>query len=188
MIRFLHALAAAGVALLLTVEALPAAAAGLADEYQVKAAFIYNLAKFIEWPGGSSSGKDAPLTVCIAGRDPFGPAWANFEGRQVQGRALQVRRGTTLSEAPNCQVLYIAESEESRMAALLNAVGAAPVLTLSDLDGFAESGGAVGLVVEDGRLHFDANMASLHRAGLKASSQVLKLARNVYGMARSTRQ
>jgi hypothetical protein len=174
-------------ALMFGAGASPLRAGGLPDEYQVKAAFIYNFAKFVEWPTDSLGPKEAPLTVCLAGRDPFGAAWAGIEGRQVQGRALQVRRGVIPGETAGCHVLFVADSEERRVPAILAAVGSQPVLTISDAESFAESGGAVQMVVADGRLQFDASLTALQRSRLKASSQVLKLARTVIGMPRATR-
>lgn len=174
--------------LILAAIGLPLHADSLPDEYQVKAAFIYNFAKFVEWPAGVLGAKDLPLTVCLVGRDPFGTAWAGIEGRQVQGHPLQVKRGVVPGEAGGCHVLFIADSEERRVPALLTAVGSLPVLTVSDMEAFAEAGGAVGLVVAEGRLQFDTSLTALQRAGIRASSQVLKLARNVLGMPRPNRQ
>jgi len=163
--------------------AMPSRAVDL-SEYQVKAAFIYNFAKFVEWPADAAAARGGNFSVCIIGQDPFGAAFASVEGRLVSGRPLRVRRDVRLDDALGCQIAFIAESEERRYQALLKILETAPILTISDIEGFAEAGGAVGLFVLDKRLKFDANFATLQRTNLKASSQVLRLARTVYGIKR----
>lgn len=153
-------------------------------EYQLKAAFIYNFAKFVDWPAESFPSKDSPVTLCIVGRDPFGAGFGAIEGRQVHGRVLRVRRGVAVEDLGMCNIAFVADSEERRYTAFLKTLAPAPVLTISDIEGFAASGGAVGLFVAEDRLQFDANLATLQRANLKASSHALKLARTVYGMKR----
>jgi hypothetical protein len=167
----------------LALAAWPAFAADLA-EYQVKAAFVYNFARYVEWPPETLGGKDNPFTICIIGQDPFGTAFSSVEGRVVSGRPLRVRRDVRSEEAVGCQIAFIADSEERRFQSDLRALGSTAVLTISDIEGFAEAGGAIGLFVADNRLQFDANFATLQRANLKASSQALRLARRVYGMKR----
>jgi hypothetical protein len=153
-------------------------------EYPVKAAFIYNFAKYVDWPAESFPSKDSPVTLCIFGRDPFGGGFGAIEGRQVHGRAFRVRRGVALDDVGGCNIAFVSDSEERRYMTVLKALAPLPILTMSDIDGFAEAGGAVGLFVAEDRLQFDANFATLQRANLKASSQALKLARTVYGMKR----
>lgn len=170
-------------AVTLVLPACPAMAADLA-EYQVKAAFIYNFTRYVEWPPEAMNSKDNAFTVCIIGQDPFGAAFSSVEGRAVGGRPLRVRREVRLEDSVHCQVAFIADSEERRLQPMLKVLSSAPVLTISDIEGFAEAGGAIGLFVAENRLQFDANFATLQRANLKASSQALRLARAVYGMKR----
>lgn len=153
-------------------------------EYQVKAAFVFNFAKYVDWPPESFPSKDSPMTLCIIGRDPFGAALGSIEGRNVHGRPLRIRRNVAAEDAGGCNIAYLSESEERRVAGILKAIGTQPVLTMSDLEGFAEAGGAVGLFVAEERLQFDANFTALQRANLKASAQALKLARTVFGVKR----
>lgn len=162
--------------------ALPANAqsSGL-TEYQVKAAFIFNFAKFTDWPDAS---RDASLTVCIAGRDPFGNALSSFDGRNVGGREFRIRRIGTSEDLRGCHIVYITQSEERRLSNYLHAALNHPILTVSDIEGFVDSGGMIGLVVADERVQFDVNLTPTHAASLKLSSQVLRLARNVNGRGR----
>lgn len=150
-------------------------------EHQVKAAFLYNFAKYVEWPAEALPA-GSPVTLCLFGRDPFGAALAQLEGRQVQGRPFRVRRGVTEDDAAGCHLAFIADSEERRLPALLKALTGMPVLTISDIEGFVDAGGQIGVGVAEGRLQFDANLTALQRANLRASSQALKLARNVHGL------
>ena len=173
----------AWIALVLMAWAMPGRAVDL-SEYQVKAAFIYNFVRFVEWPADAPAMRDRDFSVCIVGQDPFGAAFASVEGRPVSGRPLRVRRDVRPDEAVGCHIAFIAESEERRYQALLKIMGTAPILTISDIEGFAEAGGAIGLFVLDNRLKFDANFATLQRTNLKVSSQVLRLARTVYGIKR----
>lgn len=154
------------------------------QEYQAKAAFIFNFAKYVEWPPEAFPSKDSPVTLCILGRDPFGSALSAIEGRTAHGRPLRVRRNVPAEDVAGCNIAYVTESEERHVPVILKAIGTQPVLTMSDLDGFAEAGGAVGVFVVEDRLKFDANLTALQRANLKASSQALKLARTVFGLKR----
>ena len=159
-----------------------AASAADLGEYQVKAGFLFNFAKFTEWPDSAWPSRDAPLNLCIAGKDPFGGAvLAGFESRTIGGHEFHSRRGISLDDLSGCQVLFIAASEERNLSPILRAAATRPILTVSDIDGFVEAGGMIGLMTLDDRIQFDVNLAACQRASLKPSSQMLKLARQVHG-------
>lgn len=160
----------------------PALADNGLSEYQVKAAFIYNFAKYLEWPAESFATKDAPIQLCLVGRDVFGAPLAAIEGRKAQGRELRVRRGVAGDEIRTCHIAFVTYTEERRVAALLAQAAGFPVLTMSDIEDFAQSGGAVGFVNADQRVQFEINLQTLQRSNLRLSSEVLKLARVVYGV------
>jgi hypothetical protein len=147
-----------------------------ASEGQLKAAYLVNFLKYVDWPG-----THATMTICLFGRDSLGPYLAAYEGRQVAGRELRVRRVTSPDQLADCQELFIPETEEGRLAAVLRWVDKQPILTISEVDSFARDGGAISLVRGEGRLQFDINNDAVNRAGLKASSQMLRLARQVTG-------
>jgi hypothetical protein len=155
------------------------------SEYQIKAVFLFNFAKFTEWSSGPPTSRDAGFVLCVAGKDPFGPALASIEGKAVHGRELRVRRGVSSEDLRGCQVLFVAESEERRVAAIVKAAQNERVLTVSDIDGFADAGGVIALVTVDNRIQFDVNLAAAGRADLRFSSQLLKLARSVSGAKRN---
>ncbi|WP_313952131.1 YfiR family protein [Accumulibacter sp.] len=152
---------------------------GTLTEAQAKAAFVVNFARYIEWPERAFTNRTAPLLICALGRSVVGNALEAHEGRQVQGRPVAVRQLLGIDEARPCQVLFIADSEERRMSQLLRVVAAQPILTVSDADAFIDSGGAIGLVRADQRLQFEVNRQAIEQAQLKASSNLLKLARNL---------
>jgi hypothetical protein len=147
------------------------------SEHQLKAAFLVNFLKYIEWPASSAS----TVTICLFGRDTLGPYLSAYEGRQIGGRELRVRRINGPDQLNDCQLMFVPETEEARFGAVLRWVDNLPVLTVSDADVFARQGGAIALVRADGRLQFDINIDVLNRAGLKPHSQMMRLARQVIG-------
>ncbi len=148
-----------------------------ASEYDVKAAFIFNFMRFTEWPDEVL--KDNNLRLCILGRDSFGEAINALQGRQVQKRELHIRRVASATEAQSCHAVYIAPSEEPRLATVLATFAAKSVLTLSDIERFADKGGIIGLALVDERVRFEVNLATARVSGLRVNSQVLKLAQRV---------
>ncbi|EXI89112.1 MAG: hypothetical protein AW11_01746 [Candidatus Accumulibacter regalis] len=148
-------------------------------EAQAKAAFVINFARYVEWPERVFANRTAPLLICALGRSAVGNALEAHEGRQVQGRPVAVRQLLGIDEARPCQVLFIADSEERRMSQLLRALSGQPILTVSDAEAFIDGGGAIGLVRADQRLQFEVNRQALEQAQLRASSNLLKLARNL---------
>jgi len=157
-----------------------AAAAQPVSEHQIKAAFVFNIARFAEWPPEAFASKEAPLLLCLFGRDPFGPALESVDGRQVGGRAFQVRRNVRVDDFKGCHLLYVAEADERRIAIALRAAGGT-VLTIGDSEAFADAGGMVNLLLLDNRIQFDVNMPAVNRSGVRLSSQLLKLARSTSG-------
>lgn len=155
--------------------------AGPPSEYQIKAAYLLNFARYVEWPAARLPSA-APVRVCVLGRDPFGEALASIDGRQVNGREVRVRLLDTVPLVGDCHLLFIADSEERRVGLILRSIAGRAVLTVSDIEGFAEAGGGIGLVVEEGRVRFDINQEALQREGLRASSQLLRHGRNVFGL------
>lgn len=147
------------------------------SEYQLKAAFLLNFARYAEWP----SLPPGVLRICLLGRDPFGAALSSLEHRQVQGRDVRVVLLGSVAQAGTCQVLFISDSEERRTGTLLRSLEGSPVLTVSDMEGFVDDGGGIGFVLVDDRIRFDINNPVIQREGMKLSAQLLRLARRVVG-------
>ena len=150
-------------------------------EYQLKAVFLLNFARYVEWPAESlrNTGR---IELCVLGRDPFGEALEAIAGKQAQDREVSVRLLAMPQQAAECQLLFLAGSEERRMHAALRELASLPVLTVSDIDGFADAGGGIGFATVDDRVRFDINAAALQQASLKASAQLMRIARRVIGL------
>jgi len=156
--------------------AAPKSAASGQREYLIKAAFLYDLIKSTQWPGAPSGA----VRLCTLGSDPFGAAWRSIEGRPVGARKLRIEsrlRGQPLND---CNVLFIGDSEQGRVAQILSGLDSAPILTVSELAGFAKVGGIIRLLDFDNRLHFNVNLAAARRIGLTISADALKLADAVH--------
>jgi hypothetical protein len=156
-------------------------AAAATAEYRLKAAFLFKFATYVRWPASTDAATDKPFVIGIIGSDPFGSALDDVvRPQKVQGRPIAIRRLNRPEEALNCHLVFVSASEETNLTRILAFLRGAPVLTVSDLDRFAENGGMIGLITtEDNRIRFDINNAAVERAGLKASSQLLQLARIV---------
>lgn len=163
------------VALLLTL--LPCAQAETAArEYQVKAAFLFNFLQFVEWPAEAFTAEAAPIRIGILGDDPFGPMLEEtVRGETIRQRPLEVRRGRRIDDLGGCHLLFISRSEQGRVGGILQEVGQAPVLTVSDLDGFADRGGGIRLFLVGKKVRFEINAEAVQKQRLKVSSQLLSL-------------
>ena len=147
------------------------------DEYQLKAAFIFHFAQLVEWPGERSK-----LVLCTLGDDPFhGELDDTVSGKQIGSRMLQVRHVRQLSEAHRFQLLFISKAEVRRIPAVLSELQHSPVLTVGETDGFLDAGGMIRFCLEGNRLRFEINRSGAETAGLKVSSRLLVLAKNVVG-------
>lgn len=162
----------------------PDASAGAvpADEAQVRAAFLYNLARFVEWPSSAFATASTPLVACVIGADDFGAVLeAITRGRTVAGRNVVVRRGVDPDKQIGCHVLYIPRGEQLHEQEVLAQARGATILTVAESGTFARDGGVVSLVVDRRRVRFEVNIAAAYRARLTISSRLLTLASAVYG-------
>jgi YfiR/HmsC-like len=149
------------------------------SEAQLKTALVLNFARYVDWPEASFSNGVDPLVVCLIGRDTLGGALSSLEGKQIRNRPIKVKTGVSGEEIRSCHVAFISDSEERRIVPLLRGLADKPILTVSDIGGFVEAGGAIGIVQGETRLQFDVNRRALEQSQLKASSNLLKLARNL---------
>jgi YfiR/HmsC-like len=172
MIRTKHIVAGFMAALLLV---LPAH--GGVSEYELKAALIFKISKFVRWPSAAEKPLPATLRLCVVGRDYFGAAIDGLNGQTVQGQPIQVARPSAgeLASA-SCQIVFISRSEADHYPSLLKSTAGKPVLTVSDIEGFAASGGTVEFATKEKKLGFRINPESGRRAGLEFSAQLLQLA------------
>lgn len=170
-------LAPFAVAPLAAQEAGPAEPEDRTREYRIKAAFLYNFAKFTRWPAASFAAPDAPLRICVYGEDPFGPTLESIAGKTVQGRPVAVARPSDLSAGDACHMLFVSESEAANLGRILAALQRRPILTVADMPGFAAAGGIINLKInEEERIRFEINVARARLAGLRLSAKLLSLA------------
>lgn len=149
------------------------------SEYDVKAAFLYNFTKFVDWPQQPGS-RQEPMCICIVGADPFGSSVDRIvEGKSVNGRPLVVRRLNRFEDAKACAIAFISTSEKARVRSILDTLKGSTVLTVGDTPQFAELGGVINFVLEDNLIHFEINVDAARVQGLTISSRLLGLARIV---------
>jgi len=161
---------------------LPSAlAAASVGESDVKAAFILNFIKFVEWPASAFSSPEDPILISVVGKAPIGDAIDGLNGKTVSGRKVVVRKARDLAALERCHVLFIGTSEKTALAPALGAAQRWPVLTVGDFDGFAGRGGTIGFVRQDSRVGFEINEDSARKAGLKVNAKLLYLGKSIRG-------
>ena len=149
-------------------------------EYQLKAVFLMNFAKFVEWPTTAFRSAQNALTICVLGENPFGHDLDDVvRGQVAADRALAVKRLAQVQREDNCHVLFVSAAEKTRTERILGVLRNAPTLTVGEGDDFAAAGGMIGLFIDDNKIRFEVNLDAADRAGLKISSKLLKLAKNV---------
>jgi hypothetical protein len=154
-----------------------AASGGPAREYEIKAAFLYNFTKFIEWPAHSFADAGAPIVIGVLGDSPCTEALQRLvKDRKVNGRAIVVRRIASGQEAQATHLLFVGSEQEAQFAGLQPAIELLPILTVGETPGFPILGGAIEFVPQGDKLRFEINIGVAERAGLKISAQLQKLA------------
>lgn len=145
-------------------------------EYTMKAAYLYNFALLTTWPSAPPNG---PFTLCLYGQDTFGPALGALNGKEVNGQRIQVLHIERIENALQCRLIFINETNEGRVARLVNMVGRAPILTVVD-DGLTRPASAmISLAPENRRLTFEVNTTAIKQANLQVSSRLLQFAAKV---------
>lgn len=147
-------------------------------EYEVKAAYLYNFGRFVQWPPKANGNDRFP--ICVLGQDPFGRILdATVGGETINGMKVVTQRISTPQDALSCRVLFISSSEDMELKGILSALDDSSVLTVSDMPQFTQRGGMIHFITRSGRIHFEINLAAAGRVGLALSSQLLKLAVSV---------
>ena len=141
----------------------------------LKGAFVFNFARFTEWPQDVLP-SDAPLVACVVGDEEVAEALtSNAENRPIAGHSVVVATRTE-NTLQDCHLVYVSTASASTMSETVASVDASPVLTISDVDDFALTGGIAQLYVQGGKMRFRVNLASVTRARLRLSSRLLSLA------------
>lgn len=150
------------------------------DEYRVKAAFLFHFAQLVEWPPTAGSG--GPLRLCTFGENPFrGELEETVQGKQIGNRALQIRHLSRLQGLRECQVVFIGNAESRRLSMVLEELQHSAVLTVGEADNFLTTGGMIHFCLEGNKVRFEINRQAAESVGLKISSRLLLLAKNVVG-------
>ena len=158
-----------------------AAAAAPARECEIKAAFLYNFTKFVDWPARTFANADAPIVIGVLGDSPCAQELEHLiKDRKVNGRTIVMRRIASAEEAKVTQLLFVGFAQETQFAGLKAAIESLPVLTVGESPRFATLGGAIDFVPQGDKIRFEINIDAAEHAGLKISAQLQKLAAVVH--------
>lgn len=164
---------ALGTAATLSLPTINYAEAAELPEYELKAAFIYNFAKFITWPPDSFEAANSPIIIAVLGENPFGSTLQEtLVGKSVGGHPIHIIHFATDDVITRCHILFVARSEKDRLISTLERVAGRPVLTVGDFDRFAHRGGMINLFIEDKAIRFEINANATEQAGFKVSSKL----------------
>jgi hypothetical protein len=152
-----------------------------ASEAQIKAVFLFNFAKYVEWPAAAFPNATAPIAIGVLGRDPFGDYLQHVEGKMLQGHPFVIKHLAPDSDVSGCQILFISHSEASRMREILEKTSALPILTVGEDEPFAQNGGIIRFVLKNGNVRLAIDLNAAQKAGLTISSKLLAVADVVKG-------
>lgn len=149
----------------------------VSKEYQIKAAFIYNFTKFVEWPARSFAGTNSPIVIGVMGRNPFADELEKIaKDHTVNGRVILVKNLTSAAEVETVHLLFINAGEEDRWNEVLKSLRKSAVLTVGESERFAELGGIINFTLQGDKVRLEINLDTMEQAGLKINAQLLKLA------------
>ena len=166
-------------------------------EYQIKAAFLYNFIKFVDWPKEKMADSNEPIIIGIIGKDPFGRVFEPIKNKKVKNRIVVIKRFKSFEEIKKlgehdkaefdrninylrkCHLLFVCSSEKDKVKEVLALVKDHSVLTVADTKGFLESGGTINFLMEDKKVRFEINVTAAKKSKLKISSKLLRLAKRV---------
>lgn len=158
----------------------------VATEYEIKAAFLYNFAKFVEWPPSAFTDPKQPLGVCVFGRDPFGHVLEDaLIGKSIGNHPVSLGRARQLADLAGCHIVFVSSAEAPHLVEIVRDLRGQHALLVGETEGFASAGGVIQLVLDQNRVRFAINPDAASRAGLKISSKLLALATIVHDTGRN---
>jgi hypothetical protein len=153
---------------------------GQMNEYQVKALFLYNFARYVEWSPQRFKAPNDPIVICILGQNPFGSALDEaVAGKLVEGRPFVVRKISDIQPADSCSILFVNSSDRKRFRSIAGRIKGSGVLTVGEMHGFTSDGGVINFRLEDGKVRFEIDVDAAAREHLHISSKLLSLAQIV---------
>jgi hypothetical protein len=151
---------------------------GTAGEYQVKAAFMYHFATFVEWPSSTFTDTKGYLRICILGNDPFGKSLdATFRTKKIDNHKFEIHRNPSKAELSHCHLLYLTASQSTQLRSFRKQLSKANVLTVGENDTFIRQGGMIKFFIENQKIRFAINPDAINQTNLKVSSKLLRLAK-----------
>lgn len=179
MIRFFaHNILITAVAVLLPLQTAMAETVRL-DEYEVKAAYLYNFAKYVDWPAAALPNENTTLNFCIIGNSPMNPVIQSLAGKSVKNRKVSIREITQIEDLGGCNILFVNTAMKAQLHRILSSTVTRSILTVSDDRGFATAGGIIELMPVSEKIRFQINHRSARQSNLKISSRLLNLATTV---------
>jgi hypothetical protein len=152
------------------------------SESQIKAGFLFNFTKFVEWPPEAFADSGAPIELGVLGDNPVTELLIETAaGKTVNGRTVMVHRFKEGQDPRICHILFVSSSQENHVSQILERVKGLPILTVSETNGFAQSGGMINFFVEGNKVRLEINLDTAMRARLKISAKVIAVARLVTG-------
>jgi hypothetical protein len=142
-------------------------------EYEIKAAFLYNFAKFVEWPARAPTDS---IIIGILGEDPFGGALETIEGKTIEGKKVIIKRFKSVRDLEASHILFIGPSERERLGEIMKVLKGRSALTVGEMAGFIQAGGVINFTIEGNKVHFEISAGNAEQAGVRLSSRLLKVA------------
>lgn len=146
----------------------------VSQEYAIKAAFIYNFSKFVEWPAETSE-KSGNFIVCVLGDEHLVPYFEKLNGKKARDKKVVIRHIKQAEDIGNCHIVFVGKSEQKNLPEILTKLKGQSVLIVGDEEGFSKQGGMINFVMKDDQVRFEINPNAVKRAGLKISSKLLSL-------------
>jgi hypothetical protein len=151
--------------------------AQISREYNIKAVFLYNFTKFVEWPSNAFSNAEAPFVIGILGDDPFGPSLNEaVAGEKVKGHPIIVQQYQNVNDIKNCHVLFISNNEDGKLGEILSTLPNKNILTVSDIPGFTTTGGIISFMTKENKIKLQINLSVAKATDLNISSKLLQVA------------
>jgi uncharacterized protein DUF4154 len=153
-----------------------------AEEYRLKAAFLFHFAQFIDWPSAALPGATSGLVFCVGREDPFhGDLELTLQGKSIAGHPVRILRPQRIQANSGCHVVFIPGKQSGRVREQIAELENVPVLTVGEANDFLQQGGMIRFCMEDRKVRFEINQAAVEKANLKISAKLLLLAKTVVG-------